>query len=121
MAKAKKRVLTRKKSLKGGKASAKPARKRVAKRAAPKKAKSKVRQARRGALKSTAKKKRSSKTTARVSPRKLPTQVLEAPVVEDTIIDVIDEPIPGVVRVTEYETVRTTNRKPESGTETEEQ
>jgi hypothetical protein len=26
--------------------------------------------------------------------------------VEDTIVDVVDEPAPGVVRVTEYETIR---------------
>jgi hypothetical protein len=32
---------------------------------------------------------------------------MEVPVVEDTIIDVIDEPAPGVIRVTEYESVRT--------------
>jgi hypothetical protein len=30
------------------------------------------------------------------------------PVVEDTVIDVVDQPVPGVVRVTEYETIRTT-------------
>ena len=34
-------------------------------------------------------------------------KVVEAPVVEDTIIDVIDEPVPGVVVVTEYESIRT--------------
>jgi hypothetical protein len=32
------------------------------------------------------------------------------PAVEDTIIDVIDEPMPGVIRVTEYETVQTTSQ-----------
>jgi len=42
------------------------------------------------------------------------------PVVEDTIIDVIDEPVPGVVRVTEYETIRMTTPKRDVGTETEE-
>jgi hypothetical protein len=42
------------------------------------------------------------------------------PVIEDTIIDVVDEPVPGVVRVTEYETIRTTTRKRGVGTETEE-
>ena len=30
------------------------------------------------------------------------------PVIEDTIIDVIDEPFPGVVRVREYEMITTT-------------
>jgi hypothetical protein len=38
--------------------------------------------------------------------RKAPTQVSEVPV-ETTIIDVIEEPLPGVVVVTEYESVRT--------------
>ncbi len=108
MAKAKKRVTTRKKSSKRGKASAKPTRKIAAKRTTPKKAKSKIRQAGRGALKSTAKKKRPPKTAAKMAPRKAPREVVEVPVVEDTIIDVIDEPVPGVIRVTEYETVRTT-------------
>ncbi len=32
--------------------------------------------------------------------------------VEDTIIDVIDEPVPGVLRVTEYEMVRTLTPEP---------
>jgi hypothetical protein len=41
------------------------------------------------------------------------------PVIEDTIVDVIDEPVPGVVRVTEYETIRTTRRR-DSGPETKE-
>ena len=108
MVKATKRVAIRKKSSKPGKASTKPARKKAAKRTTPKKAKSKLRQARRGALKSTAKKKRPPKTAAKMVPRKAPREVVEVPVVEDTIIDVIDEPVPGVLRVTEYESVRTT-------------
>ena len=99
MVKATKRVAIRKKSSKPGKASTKPARKKAAKRTTPKKAKSKLRQARRGALKSTAKKKRPPKTAAKMAPRKAPREVAEVPVVEDTIIDVIDEPIPGVIRV----------------------
>ena len=85
MAKAKKRVATRKKASKRAKASAKPARKKAAKRAAPKK--------------------RPPKTVAKMAPRKAPRKGV--PVIEDTIIDVIDEPVPGVVRVTEYETIRT--------------
>ena len=88
MAKAKKRIVTRKTS-KRGKASAKPARKKAAKRAAPKKR----------PLKTVA------KMAARKAPRKAPRQGV--PVIEDTIIDVIDEPVPGVVRVREYETIRT--------------
>ena len=96
MAKAKKRIATRKKASKRGKASAKPARKKAAKRATPKK--------------------RPPKMVAKMAPRKAPRR--GAPVIEDTIIDVIDEPAPGVVRVTEYETIRTTT--PKRGPETEE-
>jgi hypothetical protein len=102
MAKAKKRVATRKKSSKRGKASAKPARKKAAKRTAPKKAKSKVRSVGKSATKPAANKKLVPKTAARKEPR----QVVEVPV-ETTIIDMIEEPVPGVVVVTEYETVRT--------------
>jgi hypothetical protein len=98
MAKAKKRVATRKKASKRGKASAKPSRKKAAKRATPKK--------------------RPRKTAARLAPRKALGQ--KVPVVEDTIIDVIDEPVPGVVRVTEYETIRTATPKRSVGPETEE-
>jgi hypothetical protein len=105
MAKAKKRVATRKKSSKRGKASAKPGRKKPAKRATPKKAKSKVRRAGSGAPKPAVKKKRPPKTAARKAPRKTPRQVVVP--VEDTIIDVIEEPVPGTVVVTEYESIRT--------------
>ena len=98
MAKAKKRVATRKKASKRGKASAKPARKKAAKRASPKK--------------------RPPKTVAKMAPRKVPRR--GTPVIEDTVIDVIDEPLPGVVRVTEYETIRTTTPKRGAGAETEE-
>jgi len=98
MAKAKKRVETRKKASKRGKASAKPARKKAAKRATTKK--------------------RPRKTAAKMAPRKAPRQGV--PVIEDTIIDVIDEPAPGVVRVTEYETIRTTTAKRGTGSETKE-
>jgi hypothetical protein len=98
MAKAKKRIATRKKASKRGKASAKPTRKKGAKRATPKK--------------------RPSKAVAKMVPRKTLRQGV--PVVEDTIIDVIDEPIPGVVRVTEYETIRMTTPKRGAGPETEE-
>lgn len=122
MAKAKKRVATRKKSSGRGKAS-KPARKKAAKRTTPKKAKSKIRRAGRSAPKALAKKKRARKTPARRAPTKAPRQMLEVPV-EDTIIDVIEEPVPGVVVVTEYESIRTTTpREPtrDVGPETEEQ
>ena len=103
MAKAKKRIAARKKASKRGKASAKPARKGTTKRAVPKKR----------PLKTVAKK---APTKA---PRKSPRQPM--PVIEDTIIDVIDEPVPGVVRVTEYETITKTTPKRGAGPETEEQ
>ena len=130
MAKAKKRVATRKKSSKRGKARAKPARKKAAKRTTSKQAKSKVRRAGSGAPKPAIKKKRPPKTAARKAPRKAPRnqKVVEVPAVEDTIIDVIDEPVPGVIRVTEYELIRTatpvsSGREPKrgAGPETEEQ
>ena len=126
MAKAKKRVATRKKSSKRGKASAKPTRKAAAKRTTPKAAKSKVRPAGSGAPKPAVKKKRPPKTAARKAPRKTPRQVVVP--VEDTIIDVIEEPVPGVVVVTEYESIRTaapisSDREPKrgAGSETEEE
>jgi hypothetical protein len=55
---------------------------------------------------------------AKMAPRKA--QRRGVPVIEDTIIDVIDEPVPGVVRVTEYETIRTRTPKRGAGPETEE-
>ena len=126
MAKAKKRVATRKKRSKRGKANAKPARKKAAKRTMPKGAKSKVGRAGRGAPKPAVKKKRPPKTAARKAPRKAPRKVVVP--VEDTIIDVIDEPAPGVIRVTEYESIRTatpvsSDREPKRGVgpETDEQ
>jgi hypothetical protein len=100
MAKAKKRVAARKKSSKRGKASAKPARKKTAGRATPKRAKSKVRRAGMSATKPAAKKKPPPKTVA--APRKAPRQVAEM-AVETTIIDVIEEPVPGVVVVNQDE------------------
>ena len=97
MAKAKKRVTTRKKVSKRGKASAKSSRKKVAKRATLKR--------------------RPRKASAKKAPRKVAKQ--RVPVIEDTIIDIVDEPVPGVVRVTEYETVRMTTPN-RGGPETEE-
>ena len=64
-------------------------------------------------------KKRPPKTVAKKAPRKAPRQAV--PVIEDTIIDVIDEPVPGVVRVTEYETITMTTPERGAGHETEEQ
>ena len=124
MAKAKKRVATRKKSSKRGKESIKPARRKAAKRTTPKKAKSKVQRVGSGGPKSTVKKKRPPKTSARKAPKKTPRQVVVP--VEDTIIDVIEEPVPGMVVVTEYESIRTvtpisSGREPRrsAGSETE--
>ena len=96
MAKAKKRIATRRKASKRGKASAKPARKKAVKRAMPKKRPPK----------------------AKMAPKKAPRRGV--PVIEDTIIDVVDQPAPGVVRVTEYETIRTTTRRRDRRPETEE-
>ena len=104
MAKAKKRVATRKKSSKRGKASARHARK---KRMTPKQAKSKVR----GAAKPMSKRQRQSKIATKKAPSKTPRQAVEVPV-EDTIIDVIEEPVPGVVDVTEVQTIATANSTP---------
>jgi hypothetical protein len=109
MAKAKKRVALRKKSSKRGKASAKPARK-AAKNATVEKTKSKVQRARMGGKKSPAKKKRLPETMER-------RPVAEVPVsaVETTIIDVIEQPSPDVVAVTEYKSVETTTYIPVGG------
>ncbi len=113
MAKAKRRI--GRKSSKRRKQPAPSARKKGAKRAAPKKLSSKARKTARGAGKVPAKKRTGPKSAAK-APRKLPRQTAELPV-EDTIIDVMDEPAPGVVRVTEYEVVRTI--APERDTESD--
>ena len=102
MAKARKRVGTRKKSSKRVKEGAKPGRKKAALPTTPKMAKPKVRRVGMSAAKLAAKKKRSPKN----APRKAPRQLAEVPV-ETTIIDVIEEPVPGVVVVTEYESIQT--------------
>ena len=98
MAKARKRTATRKKASKRRKASAKPARKKAAKRATQKR--------------------RKPKAVVKMAPRKKLGKGV--PVIEDTIIGVIDEPSPGVVRVTEYETVRTITPQRGAGPDTEE-
>jgi hypothetical protein len=102
MAKAKKRAASRKTSAKRGKASANSKRQKTAKRAAPKKIKAKVGRARMAAKKAAVKNRRSSKSAARRAPKQL-----AQPPIETTIIDVIEEPVPGVVVITEYESVRT--------------
>jgi hypothetical protein len=65
--------------------------------------------------------------TPKITARKAPRRAVVVPV-EDTIIDVIEEPVPGTIVVTEYETIRTgapvvSGRKPkrDDGLETEEQ
>jgi len=97
MAKARKRIAKRKISSKRRKVSTKPARKKAAKRATLKKQRPKIK--------------------AKMVPRGAPRQ--RVPVIEGTIIDVIDEPAPGVVRVTEYETMRTMPPKRGAASETE--
>ena len=116
MAKAKKRVATRKKISKRGKASSKPARKKAAKRTASKMAKSKD-------LRAKARQNPRPRKCSRIRPgqekyqKKASRQLAEAPV-ETMIIDVIEEPVPGVVVVTEYESVRTvTPVVPSAGTD----
>jgi hypothetical protein len=98
MAKARKRAAVSKKGSKRGKASAKPARKMAVKQATLKKAKSKVQRPGMRAKKSAARKKPPETMESR--------PVAEMPV-ETTIIGVIEEPAPGVVAVTEYESIRT--------------
>jgi hypothetical protein len=93
MAKRKKRAGARKTKARRTKPRAK-ARKLVGKRAAPKKTK-------KAAKKLPAKRRLRSKERIHAHER---TQ-LRTPVVQDTIIDVVDEPVPGVVRVTEIEDV----------------
>jgi hypothetical protein len=111
MAKAKKRVAARKKSSKRGKANAKPARKLAAKQATSRKAKSKVKRTAVSAKKPAAKKKR--------PPEPVKTMQVAAMPIETTPMAVIDEP-PGVVAVTEYESVQiptsiSTDVQPERG------
>jgi hypothetical protein len=106
MAKAKKSAP--KKTSKRREAIAKPIRRKMAKRTSAKKVKAESGPVARRPLKSIAKKKRASNIVARKPLRKTPRQAL----VQDTIIDIIDEPVPGVVRVTEYEMVQTPNSEP---------
>jgi len=114
MAKAKKRVAVRKKSSKRGKASTKPARKMATKHPTLKKTKSTVQRAGMSTTKSPAKKKRPPETMERRPVAEMPVETT----VETTIIDVIEEPAPGVVAVTEYESVQTATSIP-AGSEPE--
>src|SRR6516165_1420508 len=110
MAKAKKRVAARKKSSKRGKASTKPASKMATKHPTPKKTKSKVQRAGVSTKKSPAKKKRPPETMERRPVAEMPVTT-----VETTIIDVIEEPAPGVVAVTEYDVAPTQPINSEGG------
>jgi hypothetical protein len=112
MAKGKKRIATPKKATKRRKASTKSARTRVSKRR-----KASAKAGRKKAVRHATPKRRPWKTTAKTASRKAPRR--KVPVVEDTIIDVIDEPVPGVVRVTECETISMTTPKPGADPETE--
>ena len=95
MAKTKKRE----RSSKRGKADGKPVRKLAAKQGTLRKAKSKVKRTAVSANKPAAKKKRPT------TPVKA-TQVAAMPI-ETTPMDVIEEPAPGVIGVTEHESVQT--------------
>jgi hypothetical protein len=110
MAKAKKRVPVSKKSSKRGKASAKPARKMATNRATLKKMKSKVQRSGMSAKKSRAKKKRSSETMERRPVAETPVEATA----KTTTINVIEEPAPSMVAVTEYESVQTGTSIPAS-------
>jgi hypothetical protein len=109
MAKAKKSVATRRRTSKARKAGAKAARKKVARRGKAKQARSKPKKG----SKLAAKKQRPSKAAAGKPPRNAPRDVGE-PLVEETIIDVVEEPVPGTFVVTEYETVQTAGSVPAS-------
>ena len=102
MAKAKKRVAARKQSSKRGKASArvsaKAARKIAAKRATPKKAKSRVRRAGLSARKPAASKRQEPEMVEALPVAEMP--------VETTIIDVIEEPVPGLIATTEHHSIQ---------------
>ena len=102
MAKAKKRVAARKQSSKRGKASAKvsakAARKIAAKRTTLKIAKSRVRRADMSARKSAARKRREPEMMEVLPVAKIP--------VETTIIDVIEEPVPGLIATTEHHSIQ---------------
>jgi hypothetical protein len=121
MAKAKKSVASRKKRATPGKASAKPAPEKATKRATAKKVTKVQRKASKVAKPAG---KRPTKPAARkppsTAPTKAPPQIPEA-IVETTIIDVVEEPVPGMVVVTEHESVRITSPASlDDGTEADE-
>jgi hypothetical protein len=92
-------------------ASAKVKRKSAVRRATTKKVKLKVQRASGVARKSMTKRQRARKVAASKPSRKTVNQVVEAPV-KDTIIDAIEEPVAGVIDVTEAQTVATADSTP---------
>src|SRR5450830_1374271 len=122
VAKRKRRVLARKKTAaKRGKAGArvKSTRRKVAKRAGRKTKAGKV--AKRVAAKTKAKKQTTKPRAKRAAPKKVTPQSIEPPrqpagaAEEAVIVDIIEEPAPGVVVVTEFASVRTTAPRPKGG------
>jgi hypothetical protein len=103
---AKTKVATRKKGSKRRNASTKVKRKSAARRATTKKVKLKVRRGGGVARKSMTRRHRARKAAASKLSRKTLNQVVEAPV-KETIIDAIEEPVAGVIDVTEAQTVAT--------------
>ncbi len=99
MANRTKRVATRKVKSRGGKARTKVLRKKAVNRAAPKKAK---KAAGKTTKRPATKARRGGVTQTRARKRKQSLRPA-AGVVETAIIDVIEEPVPGVVTVTEFE------------------
>ncbi len=99
MANRTKRVATRKMKSRGSKARTKVLRKKAAKRAAPKKAK---KAAKKTAERPATKARRGGVTRTRARKQKQSLRPA-AGTVETAIIDVIEEPVPGVVTVTEFE------------------
>ena len=98
MAKRKKRVTARKATTKRGKTP----RKRVARLAAPKKAKRSVKKR----SKKLTTKARRGRVNAKMASRKRKRRPAPAMPVEAAIVDVVEEPVPGVVVVSEFEAVR---------------
>ena len=92
MAKRTKRLATRKAKSKGNRTHSKKLKKPVRRPASPKKAKRKSRPSKDRVAVGTQTRSRQPKQRS-------------TPQVEDTIIDVVDEPIPGVLRVTEIEEI----------------
>lgn len=102
MAKRTKRGTARKMKAKGGKARSKVRRKKAPKRAAPRKVKT---VAKKTAKKMAVKARRRGVSTRTPASRRKQSQGPAEGAVETAIIDVIEEPVPGVMTVTEFEAV----------------